>query len=46
MVSRISNKHFDGSFVSKVDPDIYYERCLFDSCGCDRGGDCECLCSA
>ncbi|XP_033639908.1 SCO-spondin-like [Asterias rubens] len=29
-----------------VDPDIYYERCLFDSCGCDRGGDCECLCTA
>ena len=29
-----------------VDPEPYYESCLWDSCGCDRGGDCECLCTA
>nr|XP_039273324.1 mucin-5AC-like isoform X1 [Styela clava] len=29
-----------------VDPEPYYEACVWDSCGCDRGGDCECLCTA
>ena len=29
-----------------VDPEPYYQSCLWDSCGCDRGGDCECLCTA
>ncbi|XP_069481494.1 mucin-6 [Ambystoma mexicanum] len=24
----------------------YYEACLHDACGCDSGGDCECLCDA
>ncbi|KAM8881275.1 SCO-spondin isoform 1-T4 [Synchiropus picturatus] len=24
----------------------YYEWCVFDACGCDSGGDCECLCTA
>ncbi|XP_055937840.1 hemocytin-like [Argiope bruennichi] len=24
----------------------FYERCVFDSCGCDMGGDCDCLCTA
>ncbi|XP_019623670.1 PREDICTED: uncharacterized protein LOC109469577 [Branchiostoma belcheri] len=24
----------------------YYERCVFDACGCDSGGDCECLCTS
>ncbi|XP_072306545.1 SCO-spondin [Eucyclogobius newberryi] len=24
----------------------YYEWCVFDTCGCDSGGDCECLCTA
>ncbi|NWJ06236.1 SSPO protein, partial [Crypturellus undulatus] len=24
----------------------FYEWCLFDACGCDSGGDCECLCTA
>ncbi|CAH1790411.1 unnamed protein product, partial [Owenia fusiformis] len=24
----------------------YYEECLLDSCSCDSGGDCECLCTA
>ncbi|XP_035218784.1 SCO-spondin-like, partial [Stegodyphus dumicola] len=28
----------------KLDP--YYERCVFDSCACDMGGDCDCLCTA
>jgi hypothetical protein len=29
-----------------VDVDPFYEACMYDSCGCDRGGDCECLCTA
>ena len=29
-----------------MDPVEYFENCVFDSCGCDRGGDCECLCTA
>ncbi|XP_069738785.1 LOW QUALITY PROTEIN: SCO-spondin-like [Phaenicophaeus curvirostris] len=24
----------------------YHQWCLFDACGCDSGGDCECLCTA
>lgn len=24
----------------------YYETCVRDSCGCDTGGDCECMCDA
>ncbi|XP_071496096.1 mucin-5B-like [Diadema antillarum] len=24
----------------------YYTRCVYDTCGCDYGGDCECLCTA
>lgn len=24
----------------------YVERCVFDACACDQGGDCECLCTA
>uniref|UniRef100_A0A8K9UVC9 SCO-spondin n=1 Tax=Oncorhynchus mykiss TaxID=8022 RepID=A0A8K9UVC9_ONCMY len=24
----------------------YYDWCVFDACGCDSGGDCECLCTA
>ncbi|NXY11924.1 SSPO protein, partial [Pteruthius melanotis] len=29
-----------------VPPQRFYEWCLFDACGCDSGGDCECLCTA
>ncbi|XP_028642690.1 mucin-2 [Grammomys surdaster] len=31
---------------SKVDPTVFYEACVHDSCSCDTGGDCECFCSA
>ncbi|XP_063737440.1 LOW QUALITY PROTEIN: mucin-5AC-like [Eleginops maclovinus] len=31
---------------STVDPTPYYDACVFDSCACDTGGDCECFCSA
>jgi len=31
---------------SAVDPEPFYQSCLWDSCGCDRGGDCECMCTA
>ncbi|XP_072179196.1 uncharacterized protein [Diadema setosum] len=30
----------------RVDPQRYYENCVFDTCACNRGGDCECLCTA
>ncbi|XP_046889494.1 mucin-2-like [Hypomesus transpacificus] len=30
----------------KVDPTQFYENCVKDSCACDSGGDCECLCTA
>ncbi|XP_055010802.1 mucin-5AC-like [Boleophthalmus pectinirostris] len=29
-----------------VDPAPYYDDCVFDTCSCDTGGDCECLCTA
>ncbi|XP_071345430.1 mucin-5AC-like [Trachinotus anak] len=31
---------------SIVDPTPFYEACVFDSCACDTGGDCECFCTA
>ncbi|XP_073969601.1 hemolectin isoform X3 [Rhodnius prolixus] len=31
---------------AEVSVDPFMARCIFDSCGCDQGGDCECLCSA
>lgn len=31
---------------SFVDYKQYKDRCVFDACGCDLGGDCECLCTA
>ncbi|XP_054708375.1 SCO-spondin-like, partial [Uloborus diversus] len=31
---------------SEVPLDHFYERCVFDSCACDTGGDCDCLCTA
>uniref|UniRef100_I3JSK3 VWFD domain-containing protein n=1 Tax=Oreochromis niloticus TaxID=8128 RepID=I3JSK3_ORENI len=30
----------------KVSPIPFYENCVKDSCACDTGGDCECLCTA
>ncbi|XP_073206418.1 mucin-6 [Lepidochelys kempii] len=31
---------------SKVYRMPYYDACVRDSCGCDTGGDCECMCDA
>ncbi|KAM5303201.1 LOW QUALITY PROTEIN: SCO-spondin-like [Glossophaga mutica] len=31
---------------AEVPPQQHYECCMYDACGCDSGGDCECLCSA
>ncbi|XP_050428341.1 hemocytin-like [Adelges cooleyi] len=31
---------------SHVSVDNYIQRCNFDTCACDQGGDCECLCTA
>lgn len=35
-----SNCHAEVPFES------YFERCVFDTCACDQGGDCDCLCTA
>lgn len=32
--------------LRKVDPGPYFTSCVKDSCACDSGGDCECLCTA
>lgn len=39
-VTRGSN--FVGTFISRL---VLFRRCVFDSCACDEGGDCECLCT-
>ena len=31
---------------SLVNPIPYYDRCVFDVCGCDQIGDCDCVCDA
>ncbi|KAM6980525.1 mucin-5AC-like [Aplochiton taeniatus] len=31
---------------SQVDPSVFYDACVSDSCACDSGGDCECFCTA
>ncbi|XP_053305293.1 mucin-5B-like [Spea bombifrons] len=31
---------------SEVDPEMYYEACVSDTCACDMGGDCDCFCTA
>ncbi|KAL7040824.1 hypothetical protein ACKWTF_000531 [Chironomus riparius] len=31
---------------SEVEVDSYYKRCVHDTCSCDLGGDCECLCTS
>ena len=31
---------------SLVNPIPYYDRCVFDVCGCDQVGDCDCVCDA
>ncbi|KAG1655195.1 SCO-spondin [Nymphon striatum] len=31
---------------STVPVDEYFNRCVDDTCGCDTGGDCDCLCTA
>ncbi|XP_070535301.1 mucin-2-like [Ptychodera flava] len=31
---------------SEVPYQTFYTRCEYDACGCDTGGDCECLCTA
>ena len=30
----------------KIDPQPFYERCVYDTCGCNMVGDCECTCQA
>ncbi|KAF5291992.1 hypothetical protein FQA39_LY14109 [Lamprigera yunnana] len=31
---------------AEVPMEPYFERCIFDTCACDLGGDCNCLCTA
>lgn len=31
---------------SEVPVETYLEKCVYDACACDQGGDCECLCTA
>ncbi|XP_026826604.1 hemocytin isoform X2 [Ooceraea biroi] len=31
---------------SEVEVEPYLHNCIFDTCSCDAGGDCECLCTA
>jgi len=31
---------------SEVEVEPYLRNCIFDTCSCDTGGDCECLCTA
>ncbi|XP_010638695.1 mucin-6 isoform X1 [Fukomys damarensis] len=42
----IINGQTFASCHSKVYHLPYYEACVRDTCGCDMGGDCECLCDA
>ncbi|XP_060133552.1 mucin-6 [Zootoca vivipara] len=42
----IINSQVFASCHSKVYRRPYYEACVRDSCGCDTGGDCECMCDA
>nr|XP_014086275.2 hemocytin [Bactrocera oleae] len=31
---------------AEVSVEKYLKRCIYDTCACDQGGDCECLCTA
>lgn len=31
---------------SEIEVEPYVRNCIFDTCSCDTGGDCECLCTA
>ncbi|XP_039767583.1 mucin-6 [Ornithorhynchus anatinus] len=42
----IINSHTFAACHSKVYRMPYYDACVRDTCGCDSGGDCECLCDA
>ncbi|CAF3744759.1 unnamed protein product [Rotaria socialis] len=50
--SLIRGKTIDNPFNPCIDLmdstqlDMYYKECLYDACNCDRGGDCECLCTS
>ncbi|XP_066269327.1 mucin-6-like [Branchiostoma lanceolatum] len=44
--SIILNKQLFASCHSVVDPKPYYDACVYDTCACDSGGDCECFCTA
>ncbi|NXT83212.1 MUC6 protein, partial [Zapornia atra] len=42
----IINSQVFSACHNKVNRMPYYEACVRDSCGCDTGGDCECMCDA
>lgn len=33
-------------FFSQVDSEPFFQACVSDTCFCDRGADCECMCTA
>ncbi|KTG45330.1 hypothetical protein cypCar_00015008, partial [Cyprinus carpio] len=37
---------FDDDTGKPVDVTWFYMNCLVDTCGCNRGGDCECFCTS
>ncbi|GAA6107134.1 SCO-spondin isoform X2 [Tachysurus ichikawai] len=42
----VINQELFASCHAEVPHQQYYDWCVFDACGCDSGGDCECLCTA
>ncbi|XP_022108235.1 SCO-spondin-like [Acanthaster planci] len=45
-VCGIIKKSLFSSCHNLVDPEPYFLACVFDTCACDRGADCECMCTA
>uniref|UniRef100_A0A1I8Q8K8 Hemocytin n=1 Tax=Stomoxys calcitrans TaxID=35570 RepID=A0A1I8Q8K8_STOCA len=41
----LKSNHFKDCHA-EVPVEKYLKRCIFDTCACDQGGDCECLCTA
>ncbi|XP_078664668.1 mucin-5AC-like [Branchiostoma floridae x Branchiostoma belcheri] len=41
----IMNHELFGACHSVINPKDFYEACIYDTCGCDSGGDCECFCT-
>ncbi|XP_055489392.1 LOW QUALITY PROTEIN: SCO-spondin [Leucoraja erinacea] len=42
----VISQHVFQACHTEVPPQPFYQWCVYDACGCDSGGDCECLCTA